>query len=97
MDLGTPIGDTFRDFFFVYVSVIWSVKKPTCIAVMKFDDLLVENVMVYDVPTSQICDKYNVFIRFDFFVFFMNLMVPGTSLELIWRSLEVSRHHLDDF
>ena len=56
MDLGTPIGDTFRDFF--YVSVIWSVKKSTWIAVMKFDDFLEENVMVSDVPTFQICCKY---------------------------------------
>ena len=39
----------------------------------------------------------NVFIRFHFFMFFMNLMLPGTSLELIWRSLEVSRQHFDDF
>ena len=38
-----------------------------------------------------------IFIRFRFFVFFMNLMVPGTSLELIWRSLEVSGQHFDDF
>ena len=52
MDLGTPIG-THLDTF-CYVSVIWSVKKSTWIAVRKFDDLLVENVMVYDVPTSQI-------------------------------------------
>ena len=53
---GHPLGthlETFSD-----SSVIWSVKKSTWIAVMKFDDFSVENVMVSDVPTYQICSKY---------------------------------------
>ena len=53
---GHPLGTHLETFS--YVSVIWSVKKSTWIAVMKFGDCLMENVMVSDVPTSQICSKY---------------------------------------
>ena len=56
---------------------------------MKFGDFLVENVMVSDVPTSQISLNINVFIRFHFFMFFIILVSPGGPWDLILSGLGV--------
>ena len=91
MDLGTPIGAHLETCS--YVSVIWSVNKSIWIAVMKFDNFLMENVMVSDAPTSQIWSKYRCFHSISLFQVFHEFDVSRH----VFGALEVSGQHFDDF
>ena len=60
------------------------------------DDFRIEKGVFSEVPTSQKPDKTMVFIKFQIFIFFNNLMVSGTSWDLILEVWEVLRVHFHD-